>query len=108
MHLLDRSAVLKPLDDLGFAQSQARRRRSADQAEPRDHLGHRPDRLGKTTTLYGCLSKINSPDKNILTIEDPVEYQLEGVGRFQLTEDRPHFRLGPARLLRQDRCHHGR
>ena len=39
---------------------------------------------GKTTTLYGALSRINSPDKNIITIEDPVEYQLWGIGQIQV------------------------
>jgi general secretion pathway protein E len=38
-----------------------------------------PTGSGKTTTLYSCLSKINTPDLNILTVEDPVEYQLEGI-----------------------------
>ena len=40
-----------------------------------------PTGSGKTTTLYSALSEINSPDKNILTIEDPVEYELQGIGR---------------------------
>ena len=53
-----------------------------------DELIHRPHGImlvtgptgsGKTTTLYACLAKINTPDLNILTVEDPVEYQLEGI-----------------------------
>jgi general secretion pathway protein E len=43
-----------------------------------------PTGSGKTTTLYSCLSEINSPDKNILTVEDPVEYQLEGISQTQI------------------------
>jgi general secretion pathway protein E len=43
-----------------------------------------PTGSGKTTTLYACLSKINTPDKNILTIEDPVEYQLAGISQTQV------------------------
>jgi general secretion pathway protein E len=43
-----------------------------------------PTGSGKTTTLYACLSTINSPDLNILTIEDPVEYQLEGISQTQV------------------------
>ena len=43
-----------------------------------------PTGSGKTSTLYGCLNKINKPDLNILTIEDPVEYQLKGVGQVQV------------------------
>jgi general secretion pathway protein E len=43
-----------------------------------------PTGSGKTTTLYAALSQINSPDKNIITIEDPVEYQLWGIGQIQV------------------------
>ncbi len=55
-----------------------------------DELIHRPHGIilvtgptgsGKTTTLYACLAKINTPDLNILTVEDPVEYQLEGISQ---------------------------
>src|SRR2546427_10001672 len=43
-----------------------------------------PTGSGKTTTLYGALDKINSPDKKIITIEDPVEYQLRGVNQIHV------------------------
>lgn len=43
-----------------------------------------PTGSGKTTTLYGALDKINSPDKKIITVEDPVEYQLKGVNQIQV------------------------
>ena len=43
-----------------------------------------PTGSGKTTSLYAALSYINSPDKNILTIEDPIEYQLDGIGQMQV------------------------
>jgi general secretion pathway protein E len=103
MRLLDRSAVLKPLDDLGIDASQLE---GVDRLIKRSHgiiLVSGPTGSGKTTTLYGCLSKINTPDKNILTIEDPVEYQLEGVGqvpvnpKIELT-----FASGLRAFLRQD------
>mgnify|MGYP000396952078 FL=1 len=42
-----------------------------------------PTGSGKTTTLYAVLQELTAPDKNILTIEDPVEYELEGVGRYR-------------------------
>ncbi len=45
-----------------------------------------PTGSGKTTTLYGCLQHINTPDTNIMTAEDPVEYYLEGVGQTQANE----------------------
>jgi type II secretory ATPase GspE/PulE/Tfp pilus assembly ATPase PilB-like protein len=43
-----------------------------------------PTGSGKTTTLYGAADKINSPDKKIITIEDPVEYQLRGVNQIHV------------------------
>jgi general secretion pathway protein E len=43
-----------------------------------------PTGSGKTTTLYAALGRINTPDRNILTIEDPVEYQLPGIGQMQV------------------------
>jgi general secretion pathway protein E len=56
-----------------------------------------PTGSGKTTTLYSALSEINSPDKNILTIEDPVEYELKGIGQTQVN---PKIDLTFASVLR--------
>ena len=56
-----------------------------------------PTGSGKTTTLYAALNHINSPDKNILTIEDPIEYQLDGIGQMQVA---PKIDLTFARGLR--------
>ena len=56
-----------------------------------------PTGSGKTTTLYSALSEINSPDKNILTIEDPVEYELQGIGQTQVN---PKIDLTFASVLR--------
>ena len=62
-----------------------------------------PTGSGKTTTLYACLAKINSPDLNILTIEDPVEYQLDGISQVRgEREDRSHFATGLRSFLRHD------
>jgi general secretion pathway protein E len=79
IRLLDRTSVLHDLADIGFGD---------DHLEVINELIHRPHGIllvtgptgsGKTTTLYACLAKINTPDLNILTAEDPVEYQLEGI-----------------------------
>jgi general secretion pathway protein E len=76
MRLLNKSSVLLDLPDLGF---------SAREYALMDGLIHRPDGIilvtgptgsGKTTTLYACLNRINQPNINILTAEDPVEYEL--------------------------------
>jgi general secretion pathway protein E len=103
MRLLDKEQVLLNLIDLGFA------RRELDQL---DHLIGRPNGIilvtgptgsGKTTTLYACLNKINTPEKNILTAEDPVEYELRGIGQMQV---QPKigltFASGLRSFLRQD------
>ena len=62
-----------------------------------------PTGSGKTTTLYGALDKINSPDKKIITIEDPVEYQLTGVNQIHV---KPQigltFASGLRSIVRQD------
>ncbi len=62
-----------------------------------------PTGSGKTTTLYSCLSEIHSVDKNILTIEDPVEYEVPGVGQMQVNPKIDFtFATGLRSILRQD------
>jgi general secretion pathway protein E len=79
MRLLHKTSVLLDLTDLGF---------SSRDYHLMDALIHRPDGImlvtgptgsGKTTTLYACVNKINNPDVNILTAEDPVEYEISGI-----------------------------
>jgi general secretion pathway protein E len=62
-----------------------------------------PTGSGKTTTLYSALSEINTPDKNILTIEDPIEYQLDGIGQMQVNSRIGlSFANGLRSMVRQD------
>jgi general secretion pathway protein E len=62
-----------------------------------------PTGSGKTTTLYAALSQINSPEKNIITVEDPIEYQLKGVGQIQVNPKiELTFAAGLRSILRQD------
>jgi general secretion pathway protein E len=62
-----------------------------------------PTGSGKTTTLYAALNQINSPDKNILTIEDPIEYQLDGIGQMQVNPKiNLTFANGLRSMVRQD------
>ena len=103
LRILDRSSIVVSLESLGF---------------PTDTLGlfdtlitkpyglilvTGPTGSGKTTTLYGALDKINSPDKKIITIEDPVEYQLSGVNQIHV---KPQigltFASGLRSIVRQD------
>jgi general secretion pathway protein E len=79
IRLLDRSSVLHDLQDIGFADDHLA---TIDELINRPHgiiLVTGPTGSGKTTSLYAFLNKINKPDLNILTVEDPVEYQLEGI-----------------------------
>jgi general secretion pathway protein E len=62
-----------------------------------------PTGSGKTTTLYACLTFINKPDLNILTVEDPIEYQLDGIGQMQVNPKIDFtFASGLRAILRQD------
>ncbi|MGA8891016.1 MAG: type II secretion system ATPase GspE [Anaeromyxobacteraceae bacterium] len=103
MRLLDKSAVLLDLTQLGFETWQLE---VMDQLITRSHgivLVTGPTGSGKTTTLYGALAKINSPDLNILTIEDPVEIQLKGVAQVQVNPKiELTFANGLRSFLRQD------
>ncbi len=103
MRLLDRSSVLRDLDTIGFS---PRNYAVMTQLINKSHgilLVSGPTGSGKTSTLYACLSKINSPDLNILTIEDPVEYQLKGIGQVQVNSKiNLTFANGLRSFLRQD------
>ncbi len=86
MRLLDRAAILLDLDEIGMNEGNLR---SMNQIIRKSHgiiLVTGPTGSGKTTTLYASLNKINSPEVNILTVEDPVEYQLPGVGQIHVNE----------------------
>jgi len=97
LRLLNKSSALLKLPELGLDQEKL------DQVKRMLRYSHGiilvtgPTGSGKTTTLYAVLSRINSPDINIITIEDPVEYQLKGVGQIQVN---PKIDLTFARGLR--------
>ena len=103
MRLLDKSAVLLDLAEIGFSRTQL------DEIDVLIHRSHGivlvtgPTGSGKTTTLYAALSKINTPDLNILTVEDPVEYQITGIGQVQVNPKIDlTFASGLRAFLRQD------
>jgi len=81
MRLLDKGAVLLDLQELGFADDQLKVMESLINKSHGIVVVTGPTGSGKTTTLYAALSRINKPDLNILTAEDPVEYQLPGIGQ---------------------------
>ena len=62
-----------------------------------------PTGSGKTTTLYAIINKLNSPDKKIITIEDPIEYELKGISQTQIEKSRGYtFATGLRAIVRQD------
>ncbi|MBL4819218.1 MAG: type II secretion system ATPase GspE [Deltaproteobacteria bacterium] len=103
MRLLDRSSVLKSLEDIGFSQTNLKLIDRLISASHGIFLVSGPTGSGKTSTLYACLSQINRPELNILTIEDPVEYQLPGIGQVQVNSKiNLTFASGLRSFLRQD------
>ncbi len=103
MRLLDKSTVLLDLVEIGMDPEQLRVMESLIHRSHGIILVTGPTGSGKTTTLYAALSKINRPDLNIMTIEDPVEYQLQGISQ---TAVNPKIELtfanGLRSFLRQD------
>ncbi len=84
MRLLDKTAVLLDLEQLGIFDDKLSEVKSLIRKSHGIILVTGPTGSGKTTTLYAALSDINSPDINILTAEDPIEYQLKGVSQMQV------------------------
>ncbi|MGB9682546.1 MAG: type II secretion system ATPase GspE [bacterium] len=103
MRLLDRSSPLIGLERLGFSENMLK---LFDQLIQRPYgmiLVTGPTGSGKTTTLYSALSRISTPEKNIITIEDPVEYQLSGINQIQINPKVGlTFANGLRSILRQD------
>ena len=103
MRILDKSATPLNLGDLGFDPEELEKFRRAINSPHGLILITGPTGSGKTTTLYAALNEINSPRKNISTVEDPVEYKLEGINQVQI---RPGigftFAIALRAFLRQD------
>jgi type IV pilus assembly protein PilB len=87
MRVLDKSTLLLGLPELGFL---------SDDQEKFERLLRSPDGIllvtgptgsGKTSTLYACLNFINKPDRKIITVEEPVEYQMTGINQVQVNND---------------------
>jgi len=97
MRLLDKTNVLITLSDLGMSEDRLKQFDKLIRSAYGIILVTGPTGSGKTTTLYGALSSINTTDINIITIEDPVEYQIEGIGQIQVN---PKIDLTFARGLR--------
>ena len=103
MRILDRGNITVDLNHLGFPENSLRAFEALIQKPYGKLLVTGPTGSGKTTTLYAALQKINTPDKKIITIEDPVEYQLRGINQIHV---KPSIGLtfvnGLRSIVRQD------
>ncbi|MFT4179013.1 MAG: type II secretion system ATPase GspE [Thermomonas sp.] len=97
MRLLDRETVVLDFGRLGFGQQFMPRFQKVLEQPHGILLVTGPTGSGKTTTLYTALSKLNTPDVKIITVEDPIEYQIEGINQIQA---KPQIGLDFANALR--------
>jgi general secretion pathway protein E len=84
LRILDKSSILLDIEKLGFPKDTLEGFNALIQRPHGIILVTGPTGSGKTTTLYCALGKINSPEKKIITVEDPVEYQLRGINQIQV------------------------
>ncbi len=103
MRLLDKSSMLIGFDQIGMGAAIKQKMGKLIHAPHGIILVSGPTGAGKTTTLYAALTAINKPELNIITVEDPVEYQLSGVGQVQVNSRIGlTFASGLRSILRQD------
>jgi general secretion pathway protein E len=103
IRLLDKSVRLYSLEEVGMDTLTMQAFRQLIFIEHGILLVTGPTGSGKTTTLYAALQEINSTERNILTLEDPIEYQLEGISQTQVSDRKGMtFASGLRNVLRQD------
>ena len=102
LRILNPKTIGVPLEELGI-EEKLRVRLEREIAKPNGMiLTTGPTGSGKTTTLYAFLRKINSPGSKIITIEDPIEYHLQGIVQTQVEKEKYSFAEGLRSALRQD------
>lgn len=103
MRLLNQDAVGLKLEDLGL-RGRAFEQLITQLSKPNGMiLNTGPTGSGKTTTLYACILRVNNPDTKIITIEDPIEYRLDGVAQTQVHKEKGYdFANGLRAIVRQD------
>ena len=103
LRLLKKSSVLLSLSDLGMPEDRLAPFAAAVKAPTGIILVTGPTGSGKTTTLYAALTAINTTDINIITIEDPIEYRIDGIGQVQVNPKiQLTFASGLRSIVRQD------
>ena len=103
LRLLDKSARLYTLGELGMDSTTLSKYRELIHLEHGLILVTGPTGSGKSTTLYATLTEINSKDRNVVTLEDPIEYELDGISQTQINQKKGMtFASGLRSVLRQD------
>jgi general secretion pathway protein E len=103
LRLLDKTSNILSLEEIGLGSSLLRQFEGMINKNHGIFLVTGPTGSGKTTTLYAALTRLNSREKNIITVEDPIEYQLPGVGQIQVNPKIDlTFANGLRSILRQD------
>jgi type IV pilus assembly protein PilB len=103
LRVLDRTNALMSLEKLGFGPANEQRIKSLIKRPHGMVIVTGPTGSGKTTTLYSVLTELNDPNRNIVTLEDPVEYSLPGITQVQInTKAGLTFPAGLRSILRQD------
>jgi type IV pilus assembly protein PilB len=103
MRILDKESIRLELDKLGFQEQELQRFRRAFSQAYGCVLTTGPTGSGKSTSLYGALQELNTPEKNIITIEDPVEYQIGGITQVQVNNKAGlTFAAGLRSMMRAD------
>jgi type IV pilus assembly protein PilB len=103
MRVLDKASVMVDLDKLGMADPERERFEHACRETHGAVLVTGPTGSGKSTTLYAALKMLNSPEKNIITVEDPVEYEMEGLSQVQVANKVGlTFAMGLRAMVRAD------
>ncbi|WP_425060704.1 Type II secretion system protein E [Sporomusa carbonis] len=103
MRILDQKAVILDIKGLGFDADNLTRYRKLYSQSYGMILVTGPTGSGKTTTLYSTLAEISTPHKNVITVEDPVEYRLDGINQVQVNQKAGlTFASGLRSILRQD------
>ena len=103
MRILDRGSLVLDLSQMGFPEKVLEQLEELIRKPYGKILVTGPTGSGKTTTLYAALSRINTPDKKIITIEDPVEYQMRGINQIHVkSKIGLNFAGGLRSIVRQD------
>jgi len=103
LRLLDKTSILLSLSELGMSQKNLETINSLIKAPHGVVLVTGPTGSGKTTTLYSALTILNTPDINIITVEDPIEYQINGISQMQVNQKIGlTFANGLRTIVRQD------